>query len=86
MNSKEIMVNLMIGKICKHIDAGNVRRIVVHGKEFVKVKKGKWIDCKASNGLLCAKCSECKTSYGFLKTPFCPNCGADMRGKDDEID
>ena len=45
--------------------------------------KGRWIDYRASNGILCYKCSECKTTYGFLKTPFCPNCGADMRGEHD---
>ena len=42
--------------------------------------KGKWIGFRTGNGLICVKCSECKTAYGFLKTPFCPNCGADMRG------
>jgi len=42
--------------------------------------KGKWISFRTGNGLICVKCSECKTAYGFLRTPFCPNCGAKMRG------
>lgn len=29
-------------------------------------------------GMTRCKCSNCKTSYGCMDTPFCPNCGADM--------
>lgn len=29
-------------------------------------------------------CSECGTGIGKHQTAFCPNCGADMRGEDDE--
>ena len=41
----------------------------------VQPRKGKWID---------GMCSECEEStQGFL-TNFCPNCGADMRGEQDD--
>ena len=46
--------------------------------------KGKWLYHRASNGLVVVKCSECKKTYGFLKTNYCPHCGADMRGDDHE--
>ena len=53
-------------------------------------KKGKWIpqDHNKSNGMVSTlvfyypKCSECGHSGNY--TNFCPRCGADMRGDDDE--
>lgn len=44
-------------------------------------KKGRWYDV----GSLSCRCSECgcKSQKEFL---FCPNCGADMRGEDNESD
>lgn len=46
---------------------------------------GHWI-YKRMRGIKTCKCSECLTSYGCMDTPFCPNCGADMRGGDNEAD
>ena len=46
-------------------------------------EKGEWIYCGNSdvNGLKICECTNChKRNYGSHK--FCPNCGADMRGKD----
>ena len=45
---------------------------------------GHWI-YKRMRGIKTCKCSECLTSYGCMDTPYCPNCGADMRGGNDEI-
>lgn len=47
------------------------------------VKPGHWI--RKENTI--SACSECGRKYGFLQTlqfAFCPNCGADMRGGDDD--
>ena len=41
------------------------------------VRRGKWEDC--SNGSMCSCCCRDVT----YETPFCPYCGADMRGKED---
>ena len=41
------------------------------------VRRGKWEDC--SNGSMCSCCYRDVT----YETPFCPYCGADMRGKED---
>ena len=43
--------------------------------------KGRWYDV----GSLSCRCSECgcKSQKEFL---FCPNCGADMRGEENESD
>lgn len=44
-------------------------------------KKGKWIDYPIADGFF--QCTEC----GVLRESwcnFCPNCGADMRGEEDE--
>ena len=44
-----------------------------------EVKHGEWID-KGSLSCRCSNCG-CKSSK---ESNFCPNCGADMRGKMDE--
>ena len=43
---------------------------------------GHWI-YKRMRGIKTCKCSECLTSYGCMDTPYCPNCGADMRGEEE---
>ena len=44
----------------------------------IEPKQGEWIDFK--NGWKCNACEK----WNSEKSNFCPNCGADMRGKDDE--
>ena len=68
--------------------------------DAVEVKHGKWIphpterewDVCSACGIGCKRreygydtyfVREWVTEYGY---PYCPNCGADMRGKDDESD
>ncbi len=43
-------------------------------------RKAKWIYSRDVKGNKQCKCSKCKTSYGCLDTPFCPNCGRKMFG------
>ena len=58
----------------------------------IEPKRGKWIDLSDQWGLEGTfKCSACGELWSLIDgTPqdngmnFCPNCGADMRGKDDE--
>ena len=49
-------------------------------------RKAKWIYWR-ENGIKRCKCSNCKTSYGCMDTPYCPNCGRKMSGfkNSDEI-
>lgn len=44
-------------------------------------KKGKWEVTS-----FYTKCSECGESFPIIPQNFCPNCGADMRGGDNETD
>ena len=52
-------------------------------------KKSKWIyhepfDCEHHNCNPCIECNYCGAWFGadcYAKTNYCPNCGADMRGK-----
>lgn len=53
--------------------------------------KGKWVHC--DDGSISYRCSLCgKHQYGNYSEIFsgefyfCPNCGADMRGEEDEAD
>ena len=57
----------------------------------IEPKRGKWIDAEIrhEDGVLPIQvCSECKTFYPLEYTGgghrFCPNCGARMKGADDE--
>ena len=42
-------------------------------------KKGKWIVTS-----LFIKCSECGEAFMLMPQNYCPNCGADMRGEEDD--
>ena len=70
--------------------------VKVMPSEEPKQKKGEWIDEKINSYTSRTYCSECGSSAPFVyksddyygnhahgetvKTKFCPNCGADMRG------
>lgn len=45
------------------------------------VKHGKWIEYPIADGM--NQCSECGV-LRFGESNYCPNCGADMRGKKNE--
>ena len=51
-------------------------------------KTGKWIKVNGKTAINCSICYHCSWSLSFEYTVkrfnFCPNCGADMRGKQDE--
>ena len=54
-------------------------------------KKGEWIITKTERGWNCAEyptevtCSNCNYIEDYQKAlDFCPNCGADMRGEENE--
>lgn len=48
-----------------------------------KPKQGEWTNA----GVLTVQCSNCKSQFHELEAMnFCPNCGAKMKGADDEID
>ena len=49
--------------------------------DFVPVKHGRW----KYISFLTVECSECKTQIHDLEySNFCPNCGADMREREEE--
>ncbi len=60
----------------------------IHTAEVREVKRGKWIK-KQDDVCYWTACSECgnKTPYDRWhqgwESPFCPNCGADMRGEEE---
>ena len=53
-------------------------------------KKGEWIITSEFEDCYYAKCNQCNTTQVFYfnkpLTNFCPNCGADMRGEQDDTD
>lgn len=62
--------------------------------EFVKRKRGRWIDEPVYKQTMDGRtwdgytyCSECREmhEYGY-RSNFCPNCGADMRTKETDRD
>lgn len=64
-----------------------------HGKEvvFAKRKTGRWIERDDGWGGMYYECSVCQEAFTLIDgTPsdnlynFCPYCGADMRGEEEE--
>ena len=60
------------------------------GKKDAERKKGHWINAECKDGTIAHKCSECKCFVGYSVSSltwfnFCPWCGADMRGGEDEV-
>lgn len=47
---------------------------------IIEPKRGKWMWDEQILGLVCSECKE----LGVERSNFCPNCGADMRIKNDE--
>lgn len=59
----------------------------------IEPKRGEWIADKENMTCVCSVCGADEVQftyglgeywYGVGKSNFCPNCGADMRGADDE--
>ena len=50
----------------------------------VERKKGKWIVLKDEYGDICEAICSCCEDNGNHKWKYCPNCGADMRGEQDD--
>ena len=72
----------------EYTDYGEFLVAVIEALQEPKRKKGQWEDFDYDNSYLCTSCGE----IWILNdgTPeknnmnYCPNCGADMRGKKDE--
>ena len=50
-------------------------------EEIADRSQGEWIDKGNWMGIECSRC-KCHSRY---ITPFCPHCGARMKGADDEV-
>ena len=46
----------------------------------IEPKRGRWIPVDNGHHVRCSECGRC----GFASNNFCPNCGARMKGADDE--
>ena len=72
------------------IDADAVKRIDAIPSAQPERIKGHWIDAVIPNdsgGLPVIVCDKCNTFFPLqfgASHNFCPNCGADMRGEQDE--
>ena len=49
------------------------------------VVRGEWVDLGRNYYTVVSQCSECGAKYDF-RSPYCPNCGADMRPKEESED
>lgn len=45
-------------------------------------KRGEWVKFKDENGYTKFMCSNCRFTRGRDKPKYCPNCGADNRGRE----
>ena len=80
-------INLKIKKVkLQHIAFRGCESIEdMEGHLYVLQKKGRWIKVYEDERkqMFWHECSECKCEVSW-KPNFCPNCGADMRGKENE--
>ena len=64
---------------------------IVPSADVVERKRGEWIESDIPSELyVCSECGGACWSYDYtrqiVKSRYCPNCGADMRGVENEID
>ena len=55
-------------------------RTRIEGAPTIEPKCGRWIPVDNGHHVRCSECGRC----GFTSDNFCPNCGADMRGAENE--
>lgn len=80
----------IVGHGIGSVDAQHIEHIIMNGTPYEERPKGKWL----SHYEYCAKhgccpsaliafwwCAQCEQGVSH-PTNFCPNCGADMRGKE----
>ena len=69
-----------IAETCMSIDCPVSSEYI--GRPSAEAVQGEWIDTGNWMGIECSRC-KCHSRY---VTPFCPQCGAKMKGADDETD
>lgn len=68
-------------RFCKdHQDP--IYKLVGNGIPYKEIPQGKWITHQTGY-LLWEECNQCHAQVGTVGMNFCPNCGSDMRGKEE---
>ena len=81
---------LAIEALSRWEGCGNVCRRAIErilAADVAPVRHGRWIWHSEERGYLCSECgSGCLLNYesDWHKSDWCPHCGADMRGINDE--
>lgn len=66
--------------VFKKSDNKDIKGYIEH-QPTIEPKRGEWTNV----GVLTVHCSNCKSEFHELEAMnFCPNCGAHMKGADDE--
>lgn len=65
----------------KKITAAAIENTFLNGDEHAQKHCGEWRECKDDNFCKCSECEQIIMSEERSK--FCPNCGADMRVKNE---
>ena len=67
---------------------GSVRRVLIQAPsaDVQEVRRGRWIDRRIPNdtGTLVFVCSVCGGNPEWNRRNYCPNCGAKMKGGEEE--
>ena len=76
----EDVLNIIKEQNCNN--TGVIQHIKQHcpTADVVEVKHGEWLYSRVHNILHCSECGEIPDCF---EPPYCPNCGADMRGETD---
>ena len=67
---------------CRSCNARNLaERLIANGVTIRE--RGEWVKYPHNSGIYCSVCHG-KARYKDIYKPFCPHCGADLRGVKDE--
>ena len=71
------------GKPTLEFESG--KKVIEHLEQMpsVQPKRGRW-KTVVCDGVELIACSECGYTGAFWSYNYCPNCGADMRGRSDD--
>jgi hypothetical protein len=78
--SKEKQIDEMAKVICENIDRVDKLAEALYNAGYRKQSEGEWKKPSRYSEPICTICKKSPCQYFGMLPPFCPNCGAKMKG------